>query len=425
MVGLGNVWVRISRLTRVKPCANQAYFRPLHPSTALITLLEALGHSLRVLVVVSVPELPKSRQVLIQAEMLQVRRTETVMKIERTDLDWAVGEGLLTADVATQLWQAWQARKQHTPQFNAANVAYYFGALIVILGMSFYLTLAWESLGGQGIFTLACTYIVVFALGGSYLWFKRGLKIPGGLLTTIAVCVVPLAIYGLQRMLGVWPQGDPGNYTNYHIWVKASWFYMEIGTIVAGLLALRWIRFPFLTLPIAYTLWYMSMDLTPLIFGQREFSWEQRCWVSFWFGIANLIVAFLIDRRIRRSQGDFAFWLYLSGLMAFWGGMTFLNNGTEAERFIYFLINLLLILLSVLLRRRLFVVFGGMGVIGYLGHLSYTVFRHSLEFPIAISVIGVMIIFAGIFYQRHCRAWEAWLRRVLPTPLLQLLPRDD
>jgi hypothetical protein len=425
MVKLGNVWVRISRLARVKPCANQAYFRPLHPSAALITLLEALGHSLRVLVVVSAPQLPKSKQVLIQAEILQARRAETVMKIERTDLDWAVGERLITADVAAQLWQAWQVRKQHTPQFNAANVAYYFGALIIILGMSFYLTLAWESLGGAGIFTLACTYIVVFAIGGGYLWFKRGLKIPGGLLTTIAVCVVPLAIYGLQRMLGVWPQGDPGNYTNYHTWVKASWFYMEIGTIVAGLLALRWIRFPFLTLPIAYTLWYMSMDLTPLIFGQREFTWEQRCWVSFWFGIANLVVAFLIDRRIRRSQGDFAFWLYLSGLMAFWGGMTFLNNGTEVDRFIYFLINLLLILLSVLLRRRLFVVFGGMGVMGYLGHLSYTVFRHSLEFPIAISVIGVMIIFAGIAYQRYCRAWEAWLRRVLPTPLLQLLPRDD
>jgi hypothetical protein len=346
------------------------------------------------------------------------------MKIEREDLDWAVNEDLIDADVAERLWQAWQERKRHVPQFNFVNVAYYFGALIVIFGMFFYLTLAWESLGGQGIFGLACIYMLIFALTGRHLWFDQRLKIPGGLLTTIAVCMVPLAIYGFQRMTGIWPYGDPGNYHNYHIWVKASWFYMEVGTILSGLLALWWIRFPFLTLPIAYSLWYMSMDLTPLIFGKEEYTWVERCLVSFWFGIATIIIAFLIDRRFRRSQGDFAFWLYLSGLMAFWGGLTLMDAGSEWERFLYFLINLFLILLSVLLRRRVFVIFGAMGVIGYLGHLSYEVFRDSLLFPIAISFVGVLIIFGGVQYQKNSAAWEAWLHRVLPESLLQLLPKD-
>ncbi|MEP6888403.1 MAG: hypothetical protein ABI945_08785 [Nitrospirales bacterium] len=47
---------------------------------------------------------------------------------------------------------------------------------------------------------------------------------------------------------------------------------MEVGTILAAAIALRFIRFPFLTAPIAFTLWYMSMDLTPLFFGQTEYS---------------------------------------------------------------------------------------------------------------------------------------------------------
>jgi len=347
------------------------------------------------------------------------------MKIEREDLDWAVNQNLLEAEVAERLWHAWKERKGNVPQFNFANVAYYFGALIVIFGMFFYLTLAWESLGGGGILALASVYMLIFALAGQHLWFNKGLKIPGGLLTTIAVCITPLAIYGFQRMTGIWPEGDPGNYRDYHIWVKASWFYMEVGTILVGLLALWRIRFPFITLPIAYTLWYMSMDLTPLIFGKQDYSWNERCLVSFWFGIATIIVAFLIDRRIRRSQGDFAFWLYLSGLMAFWGGLTLMNGGDEWERFLYFLINLFLILLSVLLKRRVFVIFGGMGVISYLGHLSYSVFRDSLLFPIAISFVGVLMILAGIQYQKHSAAWEAWLQRVLPDSVLQLLPRDN
>ena len=83
------------------------------------------------------------------------------MKIEREDLDWAVGKDLIDANVAEHLWQAWLVRKQHVPKFDFANVAYYFGALIVIVGMVFFLTLAWESLGGQGIFGLSCIYILM------------------------------------------------------------------------------------------------------------------------------------------------------------------------------------------------------------------------------------------------------------------------
>ncbi|AFY73509.1 putative membrane protein (DUF2157) [Synechococcus sp. PCC 7502] len=347
------------------------------------------------------------------------------MKIEREDLDWAINDDLIDADIAEQLWQGWQERKRHIPQFNFANVAYYFGALVVIFGMFFCLTSAWEKLGGQGILTLACVYLLIFALAGFRMWFARGLKIPGGLLTTIAVFMVPLAIYGFQRMTGIWPNGDPGSYENYHIWVKASWFYMEMGTILAGLFALWWIRFAFLTLPIAYSLWYMSMDLTPLLFGKDYFTWNERCLVSFWFGIANIIIAFLIDRRIRRSQGDFAFWLYLSGMMAFWGGLTFMNSGGEWERFLYFLINLFLIILSILLRRRIFVIFGAMGTIGYLGHLSYSVFRDSLLFPIATSFVGVLIILAGMQYQKNSNSIAVFLNRVLPESLLQLLPKDN
>ena len=57
------------------------------------------------------------------------------MKIEREDLEWAVRENLLSAETAEQLWQAWLERKRNVPQFNFANVAYYFGALIIILSL--------------------------------------------------------------------------------------------------------------------------------------------------------------------------------------------------------------------------------------------------------------------------------------------------
>jgi len=347
------------------------------------------------------------------------------MNISKEDLNWAVSANLLDPEQAESLWQAWVERHRDRPQFNAANVAYYFGALLILAGMALFLTLAWEQVGGWGIFGLGSIYALIFAAAGRYLWFERRLRVPGGLLVTVAVGMTPLIIYGLQKGLGVWPDGDPDSYRSYHHTVKAAWFYMELGTLLAGAIALYWVRFPFLTAPIAYTLWYMSMDLTPLLFGKTDWSWLERLWVSFWFGLAMLIVAFLVDRRIRRSQGDFAFWLYLFGLLSFWFGMTLMDGGGEWERFTYFLINLGLVVLSVVLRRRVFALFGGMGCLGYLSYLTYQVFQDSLLFPIAVSLVGVVVIVAGVQYAAHRAAWERFVREKLPPALRDFLPTDE
>src|SRR5262249_58406145 len=153
--------------------------------------------------------------------------------------------------------------------------------------------------------------------------------------------------------------------------------------IVAAVIALRYYPFPFIVMIIAVALWFMSMDLTPWVFGRAEFTWEERRAVSMWFGLAVLVVAWLTDQRKR--GGDFAFWLHLFGMMAFWGGLSLTNSGSELGKFLYALINVGLLLLSVLLGRRVYAVFGTLGIAGYLGHLSYKVFKDSLMFPFALT----------------------------------------
>jgi hypothetical protein len=241
----------------------------------------------------------------------------------------------------------------------------------------------------------------------------------GGLLFTLAVWMTPLAIYGLERATGVWPQGAPDNFQSYHIWVKGSWILMEVGTIIAALITLKFIRFPFLTFPIAFSLWYMSMDLTPLLFGKPEFTWQQRLWVSLFFGLLILLATYLIDRRTR---DDYAFWGYLFGLMAFWGGLSLMESGSEWKKFLYCLLNVGLIILAVFLQRRVFAVFGGCGVFGYLGHLSYNVFKDSFLFPMALSILGLAVIYLGVQYQRHRERFEEAVLVVIPTSIRRLRP---
>ncbi|MBH8578388.1 DUF2157 domain-containing protein [Nostocaceae cyanobacterium CENA369] len=346
------------------------------------------------------------------------------MKFDKEDLQWAASQGLISVEQVDALWEALSERNSDRPQFNLANVAFYFGALIVISAMTWFMTLAWESFGGGGIFLLTSIYALCFVLLGRNLWFHQNLKVPGGLLFTIAVCMAPLAIYGLQRWTGFWTQGDPGTYRDYYIWIKGSWFLMELGTIIAGLIAIKFVRFPFLTAPIAFSLYFMSMDITPILFGEANFNWKQRLLVSMWFGIACLIVAYLVDIRTRRRDGDFAFWLYLFGLLAFWFGLSFTGDSNELQLFIYCLINLGLIALSVLLKRKVFIIFGAIGVFAYLGHLAYSVFQDAVLFPVALTVVGICIIYLGILYEKNSKAIERFFESIIPEILRQILPRD-
>ena len=179
--------------------------------------------------------------------------------------------------------------------------------------------------------------------------------------------MAPLAVYGIQDALGLWGTfGRPGTVHDFYVWIKGSWVFMEVAAIVVGAIALWRYPFPFIVMIIAFALWFMSMDLTPWIFGRAEFSWDERRIVSLWFGLAVLVAAFIVDRKPR--DGDYGFWLHLFGLLAFWGGLSLSSSGSELGKLFYCLLNVGLLLLSVVLARRVYAVFGTLGIAGYLGH---------------------------------------------------------
>ncbi|MBS0213211.1 MAG: DUF2157 domain-containing protein [Proteobacteria bacterium] len=340
------------------------------------------------------------------------------MDITRKHLDEAASAGLISPAQAGSLWDFLAARGHEQARFGFTHILYYLGGLIAIGAMSLFMTLGWESFGGWGLFAIALSY----AAAGLWLteYFLRGkdLKIPAGITATFVIVLVPLAVYGLQHGLGFWPAQDGMAYRQYHERVDWRWIIMELSTLACGAALLWRYRLPFMVMPIAVTLWYMSMDLTPFLFGE-DATWDKRKAVSIVVGLAITALALLVDVRSRRNP-DFGFWLYLFGVMAFWGGLTMLDSKQELGKFFYMLLNLGLIGLGAALARRVFVVFGGLGVAGYLGHLSYSVFKDSLLFPFALTCIGLGIIALGVLWQRHEAAIGTRLRGVLPAPLREL-----
>ena len=103
------------------------------------------------------------------------------------------------------------------------------------------------------------------AFGLTEYFLDRGLPIPAGITAAFVVVLTPLAVYGLQAALGWWAEGLA--YREYHTHIDWRWLLMELATLACGAVMLWRYRLPFLVMPIAITLWYMSMDLTPFLFG--------------------------------------------------------------------------------------------------------------------------------------------------------------
>jgi hypothetical protein len=337
-------------------------------------------------------------------------------------LDEAVTAGILDAKQASALWTFLAQRESESPTFKPAHILYYLGGMIAIGAMTLFMTLGWERFGGNGLLFIALAYALI-ALGLTGMLLRRRLPLPAGITATLAVVMVPLAVYGAQHMLGFWPLDNRGlAYREYHTVIDWRWIMMEFATLIAGAIALWRYRLPFLMLPVAVTLWYMSMDLSPFLFGgdSHAFFSDRGKLVSTMFGIATIVVAVCVDMRSRAGK-DFAFWLYIFGALTFWGGLTAMNSGSELGKLFYCGVNVLMIGLGAALGRRVFAVLGGLGIAFYLGHLSHTIFRDSLLFPLALTAIGLGVIAVGVKWQRHEAAIGAWCRSFLPGPLRELV----
>lgn len=342
------------------------------------------------------------------------------MHISQNMIRKAVEAKIITDEQAKELIEFVSTLPEQSPSFNITNVLYYFGGLIAIGAMTLFMNLGWEMYGGWGIFILSLSYGLL-GIALSHLFANKSYPIPAGICATFVIALTPLAIYGLQKGMGWWPDGTV--YHEYHTYIKWHWIYMEFGTLIVGVI-MAWIyRYPFMLMPIAVTLWYMSMDLTAML-GGGWYNYELGAMVSMYFGIVTILIAFWVDIRSSNSA-DYAFWLYIFGVLTFWVGLSTQHSDSEFSKFIYLCINLILIFIGVILSRKVFVLFGALGTCCYLGHLAFSVFEFSYLFSVILTAIGFAIIYLGVLWQKYEEQITTKMRSILPKPLKDLLEARD
>ena len=186
------------------------------------------------------------------------------MKISRQQLQQAASDGILSADQAMALYAYLKHQPGAGPVFSFTHILYYLGGLTAIGAMTLFMNLGWEEFGGWGILAICVAYAVIGLLLTSR-FEQAGHLIPAGICATFVVAITPLAIYGLQQGMDWWP--DDTTYRAYHRYIKWHWIYLEFGTLIAGAIMAWRYRYPFLLMPVAVTLWYMSMDMANMLTG--------------------------------------------------------------------------------------------------------------------------------------------------------------
>lgn len=348
-------------------------------------------------------------------------------KLDPSDLQAMLDVGLIDQNLKEKMAAFLETRQVNPlqPRFDLTHVLWYLGALIIIGAMGLFTNEAFNQMGGWALTVCGAAYAAVAFAGGHYLWTKKLLRIPGGLLIAVAVSMVPMIVYGIQDALDLWKyaQGDPGQYHNFYPYINGSWIYMEGATIIIAGLATYFYRFSFILLIAAVALWFLSMDLA-MWFTHSSDSYSElynRRNVSIAFGLTTIATSWALDLK-RRDGPDLSFWLHIAGVLAFWGGLSFNSGGTDLQKFIYLLINLALLGFSVFIDRRVYAVFGGLGIAFYLGDLASNVFKDMIGFSFALSAVGILVIGLGLLLHRNHKRWTTQMDANLPPTLKRLRP---
>jgi len=319
------------------------------------------------------------------------------MKIRKEHLDRAEQSGSLPPGGAKTLWEDLSQQVAEEPSFKFQHLLYYMGAMLMLLPLSLFVTPGLLSLGHVGLVILA---LVVG--GGTFFLAEKllgmGRRIAAGTFSVVSLAMVPFGVYAVLTLLGVdlTAQGSD-NYEGFHEFISGKYVIIEFITLAASAFYLHRQRLPFLMLPVTVIVWYMGMDLARLVIG-TDYS-IIRGW-SICYGLFMLALAYVVDQRTRHTLSDYSFWLWILGTFSFWAALSTMNSGSEAGKFGYALINLSMIVVSAIVHRRVLVVFGAFGLLGYLWHLCYEVFKDTLVFPLVALLAGALIVWLAIRWPR-------------------------
>lgn len=327
------------------------------------------------------------------------------ISLTKTHVDDAVQSHILTVEQGRQLWQFWRERElQGVSRFDFVSILQYLGMGGVLLAMAL-LVRSHDLLGRFGLAQLSVVYALLFFGVGVLLWKRPHYRFGGGLFLTLAVCMIPLILYGIEYGFGLWPNPPVREFLSseegrqYDLLVRSHQMRLEAATVVGAVVMLNFFQFPLLLLILTLSGWCLFLDTLPVLFPYNLFQWREILEITAAYGAGVLLFVYKADRQ---NRGNLTNWGYFLGTSLLWSALTALIwDSSELVKGGYFFANGVLLLLSFIFNRTVFLLFGALGVLGYLCYLAQLLLSNPFAYSIVISFIGIGALYLGVFYQKH------------------------
>jgi hypothetical protein len=302
------------------------------------------------------------------------------------------------------------------PRFDPANVLWYFGAIAATVAANVVVGDTGDAHRGAWIFVVALAFFLG-AAGLCALALLLRCWVPGGVLATAAVALVPAVTIGVDHLIGVWPKHtvslDP--FTGF----EGVPFSLVAVEIAAGLVAFWLVRFGFVLLPVAFSTVLALQFLLPVVV--RHPSTDDHQITLILTGGAFVVLGMLLDARRHRSA---AFWWHVLGLFAIGEGLVYYSSRNEVISLLpnrtphqssWAWITMLvlgagLVVASFPVRRATWAVFGVAGL--YAPSLHYIdTWSASWRLPLLMVFVGIGLVVAGAILDLYGTVWPQRLAR--------------
>ncbi len=274
--------------------------------------------------------------------------------------------------------------------WNLITVLYYFGGFLALLSFTLFIGMNWDSLSQPARFAIAL--IALLGTGGLGFWlrFIQKFEVAGGLILFVAAAILPLLIYTIASLTGIWTEG-------------ASFYELRFAVLVMGLISLAgaiavlyYTRFALVALLATAFAHLTLIDLVQMIWGKSFLFSESTAVISTIFILSGIWMTIYGTKK-------YAFWVKLYGLiwLLFTFTVLFFESGSILFGLLYLAAYLVIAGISLYLREAMFMVFAVIGIYLYIFNLVFDIFEGSAIFPLVLGITGISIVLLAVFFQKY------------------------
>jgi hypothetical protein len=312
-----------------------------------------------------------------------------ITDLKRWQKQGIITEKQLEAIVKQEQFENKPAVREKTG-LNLITVLYYFGGFLALLSFTLFISMNWDNLSQWGRFAIALAALLVTGGLGLWLRFIQKSEVAGGLMLFVATAILPLLIYTIASLTGIWAE-------------EASFYELRFAILIMGLISLAgavatlfYTHFPLISILAAGFTHLTLIDIVQMIWGEAFLFNESTAIIGSIFILIGIWMTVY-------GMKNYAFWLKLYGLvwLLFTFSILFFDSGSILFGLLYLAIYIIIAGISLYLHEAMFMVFAVIGIYFYIFNLVFDIFEGSSIFPLILGIIGISIVLLSVLFQKY------------------------